>query len=436
MTIETSLAQVTGLASQVGSLVGIGAASTSADNVSIIVGSQAIAGWQRVRISRSIERIPSDFEIELTEAYPTSFDQVTILPGQACQVKIGPDLVLTGYVDRYIPRIEEGSHSISISGRSKCMDLVDCSAEWDGGQISGTSAVDIASKLAAPYGIITKVLQDPDGLIAIPQFNLMLGETAAEIIERVTRYSALLYYDDTDGNLILSQVSQNKAASGFNEGINVQSAMATYSADQRFSEYDVVLQSMATLGDQGNQGFIRTIEKDAGVIRNRKKIIVCESGAQGIDISERRAKWERNRRLGRAYQVEVTTDSWRDSAGQLWTPNTIVPLNLPSMKMVNVNFTVGEVTYNLDDRGTTATLILMPPSAFSVEPIIIQPQPLAEIGGILHVPGGNQSPATPNLSPPVASPAVSPGAFRDALTGKLTTPGSGDFLADIGATKP
>lgn len=403
-------AQVSGIASQVGSILGAAARPTGPDDVTLTVGSQIIGGWQRIRITRSIERLPMDFDIELTENFPGQLSLVTITPQQLCEVRIGGDLVCTGYVDRYNPRISHGQHSIAVTGRSKCQDLVDCSAEWPGGQISGTSAADIASKLAAPYGLLVTVLQDPSTLPAIPQFNLNPGESASDIIERITRYSNLLYYDDVDGNLILSQVDEKTmAASGFTEGINVEDASAMFTADQRFRDYLVTNQATAVLQDVGEGWSLIASSTDAEVIRNRKKIMISEATGQDFEISQKRATWEMNRRYGRSYQLDLTTDSWRDSSGKLWTPNTLVPLNLPSMKMTGLNYTIAEVTYSRDDAGTHARLVLMPPRAFTLQPIILQPKTLFEAGFILTPPGGNQNVGAPNLFPAKTSPANSPG---------------------------
>jgi hypothetical protein len=48
-------------------------------------------------------------------------------------------------------------HTITISGRSKCADLVDYAAEWNGGQIKGFSAFEIATTLAMPYGTAASI---------------------------------------------------------------------------------------------------------------------------------------------------------------------------------------------------------------------------------------------------------------------------------------
>ena len=54
------------------------------------------------------------------------------------------------YVDRLVPSFNAGQHALRVMGRSKCADLVDCDAEWPGGQITGSSVLEIARKLALP----------------------------------------------------------------------------------------------------------------------------------------------------------------------------------------------------------------------------------------------------------------------------------------------
>ena len=98
------------------------------DEVSIVLSDRRWAGWVSVRITRGLERMPSDFEIGLTEVFPGETEMLVAHVGEVCEVYIGRDLVLTGYVDRVTPSISPGQHDVTISGRGKCQDLVDCSA--------------------------------------------------------------------------------------------------------------------------------------------------------------------------------------------------------------------------------------------------------------------------------------------------------------------
>ena len=73
------------------------------DEVTLTLGDRIASGWTDIRISRGIERLPSDFQIAMTELYPGEDPVVVAEPGMPCVVKIGDAPVITGYVDRYIP---------------------------------------------------------------------------------------------------------------------------------------------------------------------------------------------------------------------------------------------------------------------------------------------------------------------------------------------
>lgn len=69
---------------------------------------------------------------------------------------------------------------------------------------------------------------------SVPQFTLNWGESSQEIIDRITRWSALLYYDTPDGNLFLTRVSDKLAASGVAQGKNIELADYQSSMNERF----------------------------------------------------------------------------------------------------------------------------------------------------------------------------------------------------------
>lgn len=340
-----------------------------------------LSGWTSIRVTRGIERCPSDFEVTMTELYPGDVGAFVIQPGDYCQVLLGSDLIITGYVDRFAPSIDNGSHAIRVSGRGKCADLVDCAAEWPGGQISGSNVLEIARKLAAPYGVSLtgdasypiSVYSDVSDLgPVIPQFQLSLGEKAFDIIERVCRLAALLAYDDPKGNLILTRVSKARAASGFTQGVNAQSASIEYSMDQRYSEVLGFALSVDMFSDLGGGGNLKKISTDMGVPRHRQMMVISEQGDSDFSVLEKRTDWEVVRRYGRSAQLHVTTDGWRDAAGALYAPNTLVPVNFPALKLAPATWLISEVTYKRDGQsGTTCDLVIMPPEAFSPQPMLL-----------------------------------------------------------------
>ena len=335
------------------------------DDVTIVINGQVYGGWIGVRITRGVERLPSDFELQLTDFYAADANVLQIQAGDSCVVKIGRNAVLTGYIDSVRPSISSREHTIAVVGRSKCADLVDCSAVWPGGQISGSDVLEVARKLAKPYDIEVDAIDDVGA--GIDKIQLMRGETPYEIIERICRFRQLLAYDDTDGNLLLARVSTRRAASGFREGWNVESATADFSKHDRFSEYRVFFQSVDSLQDLGSGGDLEGVAKDPGVRRNRLRIIVAEVGGSTLsaqDVANARAQWEAARRYGRSYSVRLTTDSWRDKIGALYEPNTMVALDLPSLKLNARLWVISEVTYRKDESGTHCDIACLPREAF------------------------------------------------------------------------
>ena len=206
----------------------------------------------------------------------------------------------------------------------------------------------------------------------IPQFSLSLGETAFAIIDRICRYTAFLAYDQPDGNLFLTRVGTVAAASGFEQGVNVQAASITYSMDERYSEVLAYILAVDTFHDVSDSGNLLAAVRDENVPRHRRKIIVAESGDSNFEVLKKRADWEVVRRSGRSRQLKITTDGWRDSAGKLYTPNTLVPVNFPALKIPLVSWLISEVTYRRDGQsGTTCELVIMPPEAFSPQPSLL-----------------------------------------------------------------
>ena len=103
-------------------------------------------------------------------------------------------------------------------------------------------------------------------------------------------------------------------------------------------------------------------------MRYRKRIIIVESTMLATQQAQRCIDWEMNRRYGRSRQLFVTVDSWRDSSGKLWEPNTLIPVNIPVLQLKDTELLLAEVTYIKDRNGTHARMVLMPKEAFDVQP--------------------------------------------------------------------
>jgi prophage tail gpP-like protein len=326
---------------------------------------------------------------------------------------------VTGWIDAVSNRINPGEHSIAIRGRSKCSDLVDCSAEFppDQSQPGGVpklvhynkTVVQVATELCIPYGITVRSISPDEvttmaGLTGIPameqlpadvirQFDVNVGETAYAIIERLARSQGLLVMDNFNGELVLLPPALPATMnSGILLGENILAMSFDLDFSQRYSEIDVFDQ---TVNSQGEQGTTNLYGKalDAGIARHRRYMGFSEAPYVSTQVwTQRRADWERNRRVGRSQVLHVSVDSWWDSGGYLWTPNLFVTVHAPQMGVENAAWVVSEVTFSQDTQsGTTAQLTLMPKIAFSVEPTtVVKLDPALNLGanntGV--IPGG------------------------------------------------
>jgi prophage tail gpP-like protein len=341
-----------------------------ADDVALSVGGATISGWTSTRVTRGIDRIPSDFDIGMTERYP-NVSTVVIQEGDACTLSIGSDLVITGYVDRITDTVDAHSHSMTISGRGRCEDLVDCAAQFDSFQFQSTTTADIAAALARPFGIHVKALAP--GMIH-PQICLNVGETAWSVIDRICKVAQVLCYEDADGDLVIGPAGTIEAAGGFALGINVERAGYTRDISQRFSEYRVYLTGTGITNDIGQQPLTEYAVQDDTMPRFRPKAFIAETGDAGAAVSNAHALWECNRRFGRGNLLTVTVSSWRDAKGALYAPNTLAALSMPQLKILDgQKWLIGEVTYRRGMQGTACELVVMPPQAFQPEPILYLP---------------------------------------------------------------
>ncbi|MBL5827648.1 phage baseplate assembly protein [Serratia fonticola] len=337
----------------------------------LTVGNRQVVGWDEIRVTRGIERLPSDFSLSLMDYYPGSDEKQLVVPGEVCTVRIGGDLVMTGNIDRWNSVISKSRHEVRVTGRGRCRELVDCSAEWPNNVISQANALQIAQKLAKPYGI--NVSSDIKEMTTVPQFTLNWGESPQEVLSRICRWAAMLFYDLPDGSLYMTRVGTSIAGSGVEQGVNIEDASFSSSMDERYSDYiGVSMSTNALYSDTGGYSSVtlaRAKDREVAKFGYRNRVVVVESTMNVNQLAQSCIDWEMNRRYGRSQQLQVTVDSWRDKNGKLWEPNTLVPIKLPVFGLDDELWLLSEVTFIRNgDEGTKARMVLMPPQAFAVQP--------------------------------------------------------------------
>lgn len=331
--------------------------------VTLFANDQIYDGWKSVSVVRSLNSIASSFELTLVDPWTADGVPWRLAPGNTAHLHLDKTSIVTGYIDSVSPSISGNSRQLSARGRSKTGDLVDCSAvapyEFTGLTIEG-----IAKKLCAPFGI-NVLMQGPAGG-AISRFNIRVGETVFEVLDRLAREKTLLMYPSYEGNLIFAQKGSVRASSEIRQGANLLSADGQLDNTNRFASYKVVGQATGKKGTAKDAiGAVGTAS-DSGITRYRPLIVNSENP---IDTATAiaRAKYEAAIRAAKASTISVSVWGWFQEDGKLWDINQVVAVDIPYLG-VRDDFLIEEVTYSKSDQGTTAQLKLIRPDAFEFNP--------------------------------------------------------------------
>lgn len=335
------------------------------ERVRLLIRNQEFDGWESISVSGGIERAASDFALSVTERFPGQPNPMRIFPTDPCEIRIGNDLVITGFVDKVEPSYDATSHTNAVSGRSKTQDLIDCSITEKRG-FQDRRIDQIAQAIADEYNITVELQEVRTG--KIDKFRTQSGETPFEAIERLCRQQGLLITDNRFGELVLTEAGSTAATDALVTGQNILTGGASYDASNRYSE---IIVRGHRFGDDSNFG--RSLfganqeEQDSEVPRRRALIIDAET-LGNVGSFQDRARWEVARRAGESANFTYTVQGWRQSDGTLWTHNQLVKVQ-DAILSVDTELLIVEWTFDLTNSGgEVTTLQLGPPEGYKLIP--------------------------------------------------------------------
>lgn len=321
-------------------------------------------GWKEVAAQRSMENASGAFSLTVSQKWPGQDVPKGINPGDACTVLIESQVVITGYVDDAKPGYDGTNVGLTIEGRDKTADLVDCSAVSKPGEWIDQPLEAIVSDICKPFGIA--VLKSVPTGKAFTHFRINEGETAWSAIERACRMRAVLAMPDGRGALHLTREGGNRYDTVLEYGKNIVSAGGAFSQKDRFSDYIVKSQQPSFYGSDAEAASgLQALANDSGIRRYRPKVIIAEQVADGPSATDR-AQWEAKVRRARGRQAVVTVRGWT-SNGRLWEPNRRVHIR-DEMLSLDQEMLIAAVAWSKGERGTTTDLTLMPVGGFDLLP--------------------------------------------------------------------
>lgn len=327
-------------------------------DVSLRIGSTEFTGWKSASVTRSIESLCGSFSVVI---YPKEDDDLgKIPPNVEVDIMLGKEQVLRGIVDSISSSLSDRGLEVTLSGRSRTADIVDCSAMNLPGKWKETDLLSLSKSLLKPFGI--KVVNELSSYTKFP-FKLQSGESPFEALNRANEFQGALMLTDPIGRFIITKPGTVSAQDSIRYGENVMSAEMSVDYSSRFSEYTV--KGQKRVKDSSGWTSTREVNFQASATdpvissqRYRPKLFMAEAQATETQ-AQNRANLEASVRAAKSMELRVVLDGWKQRDGSLWPLNSLVFVNLPHFQIEKRQLLITSVTYfkGFDDGATTELIL-------------------------------------------------------------------------------
>jgi len=329
------------------------------ESVTVSAGGMTWSAFESVDVTAGFNEAARSFCLSIAAQLGGAGTFATFTAGAPVSVSSNGDLLVTGYVDRYQPHRDKHDKSmISVSGRGKGQDAIDCSAIHATGNFQNQTVLQIAQALDQ-FGI---GFETDQMLQQIPSYQVTPGETVFRCIEKLCRSQGLVVAGQPDGSIKITKVS-GASNSPLIEGFNCKALSADHNWAGRHSH--VHARGQRASGNGASNLQIEQVAMDRSVNRFRPVVVVIDEDTDSTRAMSR-AQWRLAREAGHALKATVEVQGFHDEAGQLWTPGNISWLESQFLA-VQQNMAIERVTYSQSKSGSTTQLELCDPQALGGE---------------------------------------------------------------------
>jgi len=336
----------------------------NANDVALRFADRDLKQWLALQLRRDMESLAPSFAVQLWDAW--AGQNTPFVEGDTVQILWKNGREFTGYIDAIRSQSSATNTLITVTGRSKTLDLIECSAVTKPGEWRRTGLLAIATDIAAPFGIACGSDVDLGAPFAV--FTLQEGESANEAIQRLARMRGVLAVGDEFGDVQFTRAGTERAGTKLQYRVNILESSSEISAEQRYSEYTIKTQVAGTDDFFGaNAAAVSAKATDPDVRRYRPLTLIAEAQETGASL-QKRADWERTYRAGQSRRAAVKTYGAEHRDGYLWAPNMLVDIDDPRVRLKGELLIVA-TTLSIAENGTTTDLELANPAALTIEPL-------------------------------------------------------------------
>ena len=329
--------------------------------IKFFINDRIFSGWTSVSVTRKVNGLVSLFNATVTNKFSFVQDPVQFRENQSVKITLGDLPCFDGFVENITLNVDANQRSIVLSGRSKALDVSDCSYVGPT-QYKDVDFANFIQDIIRPFGVSATFRSNPSIKIDV---DIMQAETIGRVIDRLIREQNLIVYPDFDGNLIFDINRKINSGAKIFEGINLLDGSVDRSSENRFSDYILKTQVRRfegqALNENKNQNKKEEI-KDEEINRYRPMVVVSDNSSGAASIRNR-AIYEKDKRISESQTFTVRVQGFCKPSGDLWDINQLVDLRSNSLDFTGL-LLIDSVNFQKDNSGNKTELELINPDAY------------------------------------------------------------------------
>ena len=337
----------------------------------IVSGGKIVRGFDQVSVQFSIDSLFGEFDLTIKRRWTESKD-IPFKIGDPCTIFLSGKHFITGFIDYLSFGFGPDGSSVEIYGRSKSVDAAESCLELKSNQFRGKQSVkSVSDKLLEPFGI-SLIAETSIQNEKLEDWKIEPGERVGDALIRIAKTLRLNLFGLPSGNLFLGKAFQCKAAGWVRQGDNLEQMDNAFDGTELFNKYIV-------RGEKKDSKTAKTKpvkgETDPDYVRKGRLLVIPYEGLTDQKKAASLAKWEKQVRHGRAYNVSAVVSGWTNpKTGMPWEVNTLVTVDCIKAS-IKKDLLISEVSFDYnEEQGHTTSLELKHPDSFAPEPPEIKPE--------------------------------------------------------------
>lgn len=337
------------------------APSDNPSEVAVLIEGQRFRFWSDLVLSRSIDAMDTlEFSAPFDVEAPGFRETFRPFSYKALQVTVGGSPLFSGTMVGVDPELDSARKTLSISGYSYPGVLNDCTApasafplEFDNMDLEA-----IAAAMCEPFGV-TPVFTAEAGA-AFERVAAEPSDKVLDFLSDLARQQSLIVSSTPNGELLFQKsVSTGAPVAVLSQGVSPVTTVRPSFSPQQYYSHITGIESVI-VGTEGSQHTVKNPHL-AGAVR---PLTFKAPDVTGGDLPAAVAA-KAGRMYGNMASYSIAVDTWRDQAGNLWAPNTLISLEAPDAMVYSAYiFVVRSVQFSRTDNNESAQLDLVLPGSF------------------------------------------------------------------------